>query len=92
MVKFVYGEKRMEEIYEKVVKIISGTCNIDMEKIDVNTNLYEDLEIDSIMILDIVCLLEKEWKFSLTDYPQLLDNMETVGSLVTFLEKSGLGE
>lgn len=78
----------METTYNKLVKIISEAIDSDVEvsRIQNDTNLFEDLEIDSISILEIVCRIEEEWNISLTDYPQLLDEIETVGSLVSFLE------
>ena len=49
-------------------------------------------EMDSIAALDIVSKVEEEWGISLTDYPELLDEMETVSSFVTFLENLCGGE
>lgn len=87
MARYARG-KTMETTYNKLVKIISEAIDSDVEvsRIQNDTNLFEDLEIDSISILEIVCRIEEEWNISLTDYPQLLDEIETVGSLVSFLE------
>ena len=50
------------------------------------TNLFEDLEADSITVLEIVSRIEEKWKFELTDYPELLDEIETIQSLTEFLD------
>ena len=65
---------------------------IEASEIQDDTNLFEDLEIDSIAALDIVSKVEEEWGIRLTDYPELLDEMETVSSFVTFLENLCGGE
>lgn len=83
----------MESTFEKVVNMISEISEIEAGKITEKSNLYEELAIDSLTILDIVSRLEEEWGFRLTDYPELLDEMETVGSLVFFLDNTiGGGE
>lgn len=78
----------MNNTYETVVKIISTITGIEAEQIGEKVNLYEDLELDSILILELVCQLEEEWNFRLTDYPDLLDEMETIENLVIFLDKN----
>lgn len=80
---------RMENTFEKVVEVVSEVSQIEVGKINENTNLYEDLAIDSLVALEIISRIEEEWNFSLTDYPELLDEMETVGALVAFLDKMG---
>lgn len=83
----------MESTFEKVVNIISAISEIEAGKITEKSNLYEELAIDSLTILDIVSRLEEEWGFRLTDYPELLDEMENVGSLIFFLDNTiGGGE
>ncbi len=82
----------MENIYDEVITIICKTLKTDKNGIDENTNLFEDLEIDSLIILEIVNQIEEKWGIKLTDYPQLLDEMETVNSLVEFLKNIEKGE
>lgn len=76
----------MEHTYEKVLHIISTISGVEAEKIKEETNLYEDLDIDSVMILEFITQLEENWKFHLRDYPELLDEIEIVENLVFFLD------
>lgn len=78
----------METTRDKVIRMILEEMDskIEASEIQDDTNLFEDLEIDSIAALDIVSKVEEEWGIRLTDYPELLDEMETVSSFVTFLE------
>lgn len=80
--------ENMNNTYETVVKIISAITGMDAGQIGEKENLYEDLELDSISILELVCQLEEEWNFRLTDYPDLLDEMETIENLVFFLDNN----
>ena len=79
----------METTQDKVVKMIMEAMDSEISENEIreDTNLFEDLEIDSVTILDIVSRVEEEWGISLTDYPELLDEMETVSTFVAFLEK-----
>lgn len=84
----------METTRDKVIRMILEEMDskIETSEIQDDTNLFEDLEIDSIAALDIVSKVEEEWGISLTDYPELLDEMETVSSFVMFLENLCGGE
>lgn len=84
----------METTRDKVIRMILEEMDskIETSEIQDDTNLFEDLEIDSIAALDIVSKVEEEWGIRLTDYPELLDEMETVSSFVTFLENLCGGE
>lgn len=84
----------METTRDKVIRMILEEMDskIEASEIQDDTNLFEDLEIDSIAALDIVSKVEEEWGIRLTDYSELLDEMETVSSFVTFLENLCGGE
>lgn len=76
----------MRNTYEEIVAIIAKTLEVDKSEIEETTNLFDDLNVDSLNILEIVNEIEEKWGFKLTDHPELLDEMETVNSLVCFLE------
>lgn len=76
----------MTNIYEEIVTMISAIVKVDKSQINEKTNLFEDLNMDSLTILDFVNQMEERWDFKLTEHPELLDEMETVESLVAFLQ------
>lgn len=76
----------MKSTYNAIVRIISSTLGIDMSQISLTTNLFDDLDIDSLTILGIVNLIEEEWQIKLNEHPELLDEMETVETLVCYLD------
>lgn len=77
------------ETFRKVVNIINKVSHTEINdgELDSKTNLFEDLNIDSIVILEIVVEIEMEWGVKLSDEPDLLDAMETIESLCDFLDK-----
>lgn len=56
--------------YDRLVEIISEVMGVEPRVITEKTNLFEDLEADSITVLEIVSRIEEKWKFELTDYPE----------------------
>jgi acyl carrier protein len=48
-----------KEIYQKVVLVFGKLFEIDADKISLESNLYEDLDIDSIDAVDLIIELRK---------------------------------
>ena len=44
----------MISIYEEVVTMIATIAKVDKSRINEKTNLFEDLDMDSLIILDLV--------------------------------------
>lgn len=85
-----YERADMEtETFRKVVNIINKVSQTEINdgELDSKTNLFEDLNIDSIVILEMIAEIELEWGVKLSDEPDLLDAMETIGNLCDFLDK-----
>lgn len=55
----------MEEIYNTVVTIINEVCDIDESDINEETNIVEDLGIDSIDFLDVSYEIDQKYKIKL---------------------------
>ncbi len=51
---------KAEEVYEIIKGYLTDTFEIPVEKISPDSNLFEDLELDSIDALDMIALLESE--------------------------------
>ena len=48
-----------EEIYAKVVEVLSGTFKLDAAKIRPESNLYTELDIDSIDAIDLLVKMQQ---------------------------------
>ncbi len=58
----------MENNLEReIISIVSEISGVDEEEITLDTNLVEDLEIDSIKAIEIAVAIEKRYKVSVRD-------------------------
>ncbi len=75
----------MSEIADKVINILSKSMGIDDNSIKLESNLTDDLNLDSLDMLDLRFQLEQEFGFVVGDDV----NFETVGSIVNFIASTG---
>lgn len=75
----------MDEKFEKVCEIIADELDVNAEDITMETNLVEDLEADSLSIVELVMAFEDEFDVKLPD--EELENIKTVGDIIDALNK-----
>lgn len=56
-----------DNIEKDIISIISDVSGFDLEEINPETNLANDLEIDSIKAIEIAVAIEKKYKISIRD-------------------------
>lgn len=69
---------------EKVKQLLCTACPYDPEEISLDSDLVNDLELDSFGILDMVMAFEKEYNISIPDRDLRL--FSTVRDVVNYLE------
>lgn len=69
---------------EKIKKIISEQFSIGEDLITENTVLLEDLDADSLDLIDLAMSLEDEFETEVPD--EELENFKTVGDIVKYIE------
>lgn len=79
-----------EEIFDKVQAVIAEQFEIDAEKITMDTSFEEDLEADSLDLVDLVVELEDEFDIGEVE-EGVLEKIRTVGDVVNYILKK-LGE
>ena len=72
-------------IFEKVQKIISDQFDLDADKITEDTLLVEDLDADSLDLVDLVMSFEDEFQLEVPD--EEIENIKTVGDIVNYIEE-----
>lgn len=77
--------KSQEEIYEKVVSVFEELFEIPADDISPQSNLYEDLDIDSIDAVDLVIELRKMTKKKIQ--PDDFKAVRTVQDIVEQVDK-----
>jgi acyl carrier protein len=73
----------VNEVFEKVKSLFIEDLGIDESKISMESKLEEDLEIDSLGIVEVVMAFEDEFDIEIDD--EELADIKTVGEAVNLL-------
>jgi acyl carrier protein len=73
----------VNEIFEKVKNLFVDQLGIDTEKVNMEVKLEEDLDIDSLGIVEVVMAFEDEFEVVIDD--DELKDVKTVGQAVNLL-------
>ena len=73
----------INEVFEKVKSLFIEDLGIDESKISMESKLEEDLEIDSLGIVEVVMAFEDEFDIEIDD--EELADVKTVGEAVNLL-------
>ncbi|MEE0838957.1 MAG: acyl carrier protein [Acutalibacteraceae bacterium] len=71
-------------IFEKLKEIIAEQLEIDAETVTLETRLGEDLNADSLDIVEMLMALEDEFGVDIPD--EEIEKMKTVGDVVSYIE------
>lgn len=72
-------------IFEKVRKIICEQFDVDEESVTLDTDIREDLDADSLDMVDLVMSFEDEFKIEVPD--SAIETVKTVDDIVKFIEE-----
>ena len=75
----------MEEVFEKIAKIIEDVADIPQDEIEETSSFMDDLDLSSLEIMSIVSKIEKE--FSIKVGEQELLKVETVSDMVKLISE-----
>ena len=71
-------------VFEKLIKLIAEHFSIDVEDITMDTSFVEDLNADSIDIMDLMLSVEEE--FGLDEVEEsAMESIKTVGDVVGYI-------
>ena len=71
-------------VLEKVKAILAEQFDVEEDKITADTDLQEDLGADSLDVVDLLMSIEDEFEVEVPD--EGIENIKTVGSLVSYIE------
>lgn len=71
-------------VLEKVKAILSEQFDVEEDSITPDTNLSEDLEADSLDVVDLLMSIEDEFEIEVPDEEN--ENIKTVDQLVKYIE------
>ena len=72
-------------IFEKLASLIAEQSNVDADSITMDTSFTDDLNADSVDIVDLSMALEEEFGIEELDEEEA-SSIKTVGDLVRFLQ------
>ena len=79
----------MISIEQKVLELVGEQAGIDPKEVSLNSK-FEELNLDSVAIVELVFMLEETFKISIPfeglDESELKRNFNTVSSLINLLE------
>ncbi|OGH59750.1 MAG: acyl carrier protein [Candidatus Lindowbacteria bacterium RIFCSPLOWO2_12_FULL_62_27] len=73
-----------EDIFERVRDIILERLSVKKEKVTLDANFLDDLGADSLELTELVLAVEEEFSLKIPD--DQIENLTTVGKVVTFVE------
>ena len=74
----------VNEVFEKVKKLFVDELGIEADKVTMEAKLEEDLDIDSLGIVEVVMAFEDEFEIEIDD--EELTDVGTVGQAVNLLD------
>ncbi len=69
---------------EKVINLISDATKIDKSKISVGTSFVDDLNLDSLDIVELMMKMEDEFGVEIPE--EEAENLKTVKDIISYLE------
>lgn len=73
-----------QEIFDKIAKLIADNFQLDQSKITMDTNFTQDLDADSIDLVEFVMQLEDEFGAEIPD--EEAEKLATVGDAVAYIK------
>ncbi|MFA6236493.1 MAG: acyl carrier protein [Bacteriovorax sp.] len=70
---------------DKVIKLISDATKIDISKINLETSFVDDLNLDSLDIVELMMKMEDEFGVEIPE--EDAEGLKTVKDIVMYLEK-----
>ena len=70
---------------DKVIKLISDATKIDIAKINLETSFVDDLNLESLDIVELMMKMEDEFGVEIPE--EDAEGLKTVKDIVTYLEK-----
>ena len=73
-------------VFEQIKELLAEPLDLDESKITMDSDIVEDLEADSLDVVDLVMSMEDEFGVEVPD--EVIENFKTVGDVVRYIEEN----
>ncbi len=73
-------------IFDKLKDIIVDQLGVEEDSVTLEANIQDDLNADSLDIVDLITVIEDEFDLSIPD--EAVEEIKTVGDIVNYVEKN----
>ncbi len=73
-------------VFEQIKAILAEQLDLDESKITMDSDIVEDLEADSLDVVDLVMSMEDEFGVEVPD--EAIESFKTVGDVVRYIEEN----
>ncbi len=73
-------------VFEQIKELLAEQLDLDESKITMDSDIVEDLEADSLDVVDLVMSMEDEFGVEVPD--EVIENFKTVGDVVRYIEEN----
>lgn len=73
------------DVFAKVKELIVEQLDVDEDKVSPKTT-FEDLDADSLDVVELVMALEEEFDFEISD--ETVENIKTVADIINYIEEN----
>ncbi|MDE6036055.1 MAG: acyl carrier protein [Ruminococcus sp.] len=77
-------------IFDKLKGIIVDQLSVEEDDVTLEANIQDDLGADSLDIVDLITTIEDEFEVSIPD--EAVEEIKTVGDIVSYIEKNSDAE
>lgn len=74
----------MSSVIEQVKEIVASTLGVESDKLNDNTHLMDDLNVDSLGKMELVMKLEEEFDIEIPDSEN--ENIMTIKAIASYVE------
>lgn len=70
-------------VFDKIVELLAEQLDVDKETITAETRIAEDLNADSLDVVEMLMAIEDEFDFQIPD--EDIENLKTVGDVADYI-------